>query len=83
MESKASTWGASCSDVNKIASKLSASNIETVVKAHNDLRRKVAKGEEKRGNPGPQPSASNMMKLVSSLLTTKEISYLSRASIYE
>jgi len=36
---------------------------EEVLQAHNKWRRKVAKGEERRGSPGPQPSASNMRRL--------------------
>ena len=34
---------------------------------HNELRAQVARGEEIRGHPGPQPSASNMMQMVSAL----------------
>ena len=36
---------------------------------HNELRAQVARGEEIRGHPGPQPSASNMMQMVSVLLS--------------
>ena len=36
---------------------------------HNQLRAKLARGEEIRGHPGPQPSASNMMQMVSVLLS--------------
>ena len=35
---------------------------------HNQLRAKLARGEEIRGHPGPQPSASNMMQMASVLL---------------
>ncbi len=35
-----------------------------IVDKHNALRRQVAKGLEKRGNPGPQPPASNMRQMV-------------------
>ncbi|CAL4080198.1 unnamed protein product, partial [Meganyctiphanes norvegica] len=34
-----------------------------VLDLHNQYRAKVALGEETRGNPGPQPSASNMRQL--------------------
>ena len=34
------------------------------LEVHNKLRAKLANGLELRGNPGPQPSASNMMQLV-------------------
>jgi len=36
---------------------------QAIVDAHNALRRKVAKGLETEGAPGPQPSAANMMEL--------------------
>ncbi|PNF13824.1 hypothetical protein B7P43_G12435, partial [Cryptotermes secundus] len=36
---------------------------QTIVDAHNNLRRKLAKGQETRGNPGPQPPAANMKKM--------------------
>jgi len=36
-----------------------------IEKLHNDLRRKVAKGLETRGKPGPQPIAKNMARIVS------------------
>jgi hypothetical protein len=35
-----------------------------IVQLHNNLRRNVAYGKETRGNPGPQPPAANMRKLV-------------------
>ncbi len=35
-----------------------------IVDKHNALRRQVAKGLEKRGKPGPQPSASSMRQMV-------------------
>lgn len=31
---------------------------------HNQLRAKLARGEEIRGHPGPQPPAANMMQMV-------------------
>ncbi|XP_003708569.1 venom allergen 3 [Megachile rotundata] len=37
---------------------------QEIVHAHNYYRARVMKGEEKRGNPGPQPPASNMQKMV-------------------
>jgi len=39
----------------------------TIVNAHNNLRRQVAGGKESRGNPGPQPPAANMRKMVSTI----------------
>ena len=38
---------------------------QQIVDLHNELRRRVAKGLEKRGNPGPQPPAANMREFVS------------------
>jgi len=43
---------------------LSADAKQAILDKHNELRRKVAKGEETDGAPGPQPAASNMRKLV-------------------
>jgi len=33
------------------------------VNKHNALRRQIANGQERRGNPGPQPPASNMRQM--------------------
>jgi hypothetical protein len=38
-----------------------------ILDVHNNLRRRVAKGLETMGNPGPQPPAANMRKLVSEI----------------
>ena len=43
--------------------KLSVTDQQAIVDKHNALRRQVAKGQEIRGNPGPQPSASNMRQM--------------------
>jgi len=43
---------------------------EQIAYLHNELRRRVAKGLEKRGNPGPQPPAANMREFVSNILLT-------------
>ena len=37
---------------------------QAMLDKHNELRRRVAKGEETGGMNGPQPGASNMKKLV-------------------
>ena len=44
--------------------KLSAVDQQEIVNKHNELRRRVAKGLETQGSPGPQPSASNMRQMV-------------------
>ena len=36
---------------------------------HNGLRAKLARGEEIRGQPGPQPRAANMMQMVGDFLS--------------
>ena len=46
---------------------LSAETKKEILKLHNELRRKVAKGEETRGATGPQPTAENMRELVSTV----------------
>ncbi|XP_042225482.1 uncharacterized protein LOC121868707 isoform X2 [Homarus americanus] len=37
---------------------------KNILQVHNEFRNKVARGEEERGSPGPQPSAANMLELV-------------------
>ena len=39
-----------------------------IVDKHNELRAKVASGNEPQGSPGPQPAAKNMQNLVSIFL---------------
>ena len=36
---------------------------QNLLEAHNDLRRRIAKGLETVGAPGPQPEAANMIEL--------------------
>lgn len=47
---------------------MSESDKTLMLKSLNDYRRKVAKGLEKRGKDGRQPSASNMRALVFKLV---------------
>ena len=61
---KTDSYGSACKYSVATNIRISKEDQETIVKIHNDLRRKVAKGEETRGDPGPQPSASNMRELV-------------------
>ena len=37
---------------------------QSIVDKHNELRRKVAKGQETQGSNGAQPAASNMKEMV-------------------
>ena len=37
----------------------------TILEVHNRYRAKIARGEERRGSPGPQPPAANMKIMVS------------------
>lgn len=37
-----------------------------IVRVHNEFRARVANGQERRGRPGPQPSAADMEEMVSS-----------------
>ena len=43
---------------------LSAEAKQSILDLHNDLRRKVAKGEETNGINPPQPGATNMREMV-------------------
>ena len=61
---KTDSYGSDCKYSIAKNIKISKEDQETIVNKHNELRRKVAKGEETRGEPGPQPSASNMRELV-------------------
>ena len=60
-----------------IFKELSSTAKQAILDQHNELRRKVAKGNEIEGINGPQPGASNMKKLVSSEI----ISYFYKYSI--
>jgi hypothetical protein len=48
---------------------------QTIVGAHNNLRRHVAQGGESRGRPGAQPPAANMKKFVSRVLKIRILLY--------
>ena len=54
---------ASCSS-KTIFRELSSGAKEAILEKHNELRRRVAKGEETGGINSPQPGATNMKKLV-------------------
>jgi len=51
-------------DCNAMTRELTAADKQAIVDKHNELRRTVAKGEETRGKPGPQPAASDMLMMV-------------------
>ncbi|XP_071648379.1 venom allergen 3-like [Temnothorax longispinosus] len=50
-----------CGQVSSVG--FSDAERKAIVNKHNELRRKVASGQEKRGNPGPQPPAVRMPDL--------------------
>jgi len=43
---------------------ISEDDKKAILEIHNNLRSRVAAGKEKKGNPGPQPSATNIQELV-------------------
>lgn len=43
---------------------LNSTEKKALLRAHNNMRRRVATGKEHRGKPGPQPAASNLKSLV-------------------
>ena len=47
-----------------------------ILDRHNQLRRRVASGQETGGVNGPQPQASNMKKMVGVLCTTQTRTYI-------
>ena len=53
----------SCSS-KTIFRELSSTAKQVILDKHNELRRRVAKGEETGGINAPQPGASNMKKMV-------------------
>jgi len=57
------TWGTACQPAYPDKSTVSTADITTILKGHNDYRRKVAQGLETLGNPGPQPKASKMREM--------------------
>ena len=54
---------ASCSASTTLR-QLSEESKAAILDKHNELRRRVAKGEETSGLSGPQPAAANMRKMV-------------------
>ncbi|XP_072389787.1 venom allergen 5 2-like isoform X2 [Diabrotica undecimpunctata] len=55
------TYGSGCKGVLDIP--FAQEEIDAIVDAHNTIRNRVALGLEYRGNPGPQPQASNMREI--------------------
>ncbi|EZA55695.1 Venom allergen [Ooceraea biroi] len=53
--------GPKCQQAHDVG--LTDSEKKFIVKKHNELRQRVASGQETRGSPGPQPPASNMQDL--------------------
>ncbi|XP_071626351.1 venom allergen 3-like isoform X1 [Temnothorax longispinosus] len=56
-----STPAATCGQVSSVG--LNANDKQAIVKKHNELRQRVASGQEKKGNPGWQPPAVSMPDL--------------------
>ncbi len=55
---------ARCTAHGQICShELTPSDRDAILAAHNALRSRVASGQETRGDPGPQPSATNMFRM--------------------
>jgi hypothetical protein len=48
----------------RIEMEMTQDDIDSIVELHNELRHRVAYGQEDRGSPGPQPAAFNMPDLV-------------------
>jgi hypothetical protein len=59
-------FGTRCGRV--LGSGLTRSEQFEILDLHNRLRAKLAGGHERRGNPGPQPSAADMMQMVSATI---------------
>jgi len=55
--------GPSCNG-GHLARGVTAAEIEEILAVHNRYRALVARGEERRGAPGPQPGAANMRQMV-------------------
>ncbi|XP_034946938.1 venom allergen 5-like [Chelonus insularis] len=55
-----SDYAPECGDKSIIESGMSSNQKKEVIDTHNNLRHFVACGNEKRGDPGPQPPATNM-----------------------
>nr|CAD7443043.1 unnamed protein product [Timema bartmani] len=65
VENSGALEGTSGSCGTVIRQQLTNAEQDALVNIHNTYRSKVARGLETRGSPGPQPSASNMRKMVS------------------
>ncbi|KAK4016883.1 hypothetical protein OUZ56_031848 [Daphnia magna] len=58
---KPTSYGTACMRTIKL--NFTAADKTLIVSIHNQLRRRVAKGLETRGSPGPQPAAANMREI--------------------
>jgi uncharacterized protein YkwD len=54
-------YGSKCGKV--LGSGTNQNDIEEILRVHNELRAKLANGQERRGRPGPQPSAADMEQM--------------------
>ena len=48
-----------------MSSGVSQAEKDEIVRVHNEFRSRLASGRERRGRPGPQPSATDMEQMVS------------------
>jgi len=55
--------GPSCNG-GHLARGVTEAEIEEILAVHNRYRALIARGEERRGKPGPQPGAANMRQMV-------------------
>lgn len=54
-------YGDKCGKV--LGSGISGQDEKEILRVHNELRAKIANGQERRGKPGPQPPAANMEQM--------------------
>ena len=66
----------------RIEIEMTQDDIDSIVELHNELRHRVAYGQEDRGSPGPQPAAFNMPDLVYYITENAVIYFHQHSCIY-
>lgn len=66
----------------RIEMEMTQDDIDSIVELHNELRHRVAYGQEDRGSPGPQPAAFNMPDLVYYITANSVIYFHQHSCIY-